>query len=248
MSSTFAVISDLHANLAAVQAVLDDIESQGVDEVICLGDVVGYGPQPIEVLNLVKDRASVTLLGNHDEALMGDAFNFSRQASHVVNWTREQMPREEPEYQPLWSYLADMQLMWERGPDMFVHGSPLDPTQEYLLPTDDLSSDKYDDVFDEFERFLFVGHTHLPCVITPDRTVRTSSELENSYALDAEQAIINVGSVGQPRDRDTRACYVIVDDTTVRWRRVEYDVETTLKQILAVGLPDTLAKRLKAGR
>ena len=244
----FAVVSDLHANLAAVQAVLADIEAEGVEEIICLGDVVGYGPQPVEVLTLMKDRANVTLMGNHDEALMGDAFNFSRHAAAVVDWTRQQMPREDEAYAPLWSYLADMELLYERGPDMFVHGSPNDPTQEYLMPNDDLDSDKYDDVFDEFERFLFVGHTHLPCAMTPDHRVRMSRDLEDSYELDADKAVINVGSVGQPRDRDTRACYVIADERTIRWRRVEYDVDATIAKLVEAGLPDALAKRLKVGR
>lgn len=243
----YAIISDLHANLPALTAVLADIDQHGVTEVICLGDVVGYGPFPVECLRLTKERAKVTLLGNHDEALMSEPLNFSKYAHQVVKWTQTQLPRGEPEIDELWDYVAGMELMWSRGPDLFVHGSPNDPTQEYLMPTDDLTATKYDDAFGEFERLCFVGHTHVPCVITPDRRVRTAKELDLTYELDAEQAIVNVGSVGQPRDKDPRACYVLVDDVVVTWRRVAYDVDVTVRKLAEVGLPVQLAERLMKG-
>jgi diadenosine tetraphosphatase ApaH/serine/threonine PP2A family protein phosphatase len=246
----YAVISDLHSNLPALEAVFKDIDAQGIPEVICLGDVVGYGPFPVECLRLVKQRARVCLLGNHDEALLGEPLSFSVEAARAVEWTREQMPRGDPAFEELWEYVACMELMWSREEDLFVHGSPVEPTQEYLMPGDDLKSRKYDDVFGDgqFERLLFVGHTHLPCVITPDRRVRRAKELENTYALDQPQAIVNVGSVGQPRDGDPRACYAVVDGTTVRWRRVPYDVDATMSRIREVGLPERLAERLMKGK
>ena len=244
----YAIISDLHSNLPALEAVFKDIDAQGIEEVICLGDVVGYGPYPVECLRLVKERARVCLLGNHDEALLGEPLSFSVHAARAVEWTREQMPRGEAEFEALWEYIACMELMWNRDDDLFVHGSPIEPTQEYLMPGDDLTSQKYDHVFGEFSRLLFVGHTHLPCVITPDRKVRRAKELEGAYTLDQEQAIVNVGSVGQPRDGDPRACYAVVDDLTVRWRRIPYDVDQTMSRIREVGLPDQLAERLMKGR
>ncbi len=241
----YAVISDLHANLPALEAVFADIDQHGVTEVICLGDVVGYGPFPLECLRLVRERAKVTLLGNHDEALLTEPQSFSKMAHEVVEWTRGLLPRGEPEIDELWDWIGDMPLMWERGPDTFVHGSPSEPTQEYLLPGDDMNSAKYDDVFDGFGRLCFVGHTHLPCVMTPDRRVRRAKELDHEYKLDADQAIINVGSVGQPRDRDPRACYVLVEDDVVRWRRVPYDVDATVAKLAEVGLDDALGRRLR---
>lgn len=244
----YAVISDLHSNLPALTAVFADIDAQKIDEVICLGDVVGYGPFPVECLKLVKERVKVTLLGNHDEAVLGEALSFSTNAQQVVDWTREQLPRDDPEMAELWEFMGDMQMIWERKPDLFVHGSPVDPTQEYLLPTDDLKSTKYDDVFGEFQRMCFVGHTHLPCVITPDRRVRRAKELKNEYRLDDDQAIVNVGSVGQPRDGDPRACYVVVDGDRIRWRRVSYDVDATASRIRELGLPAALADRLMIGK
>lgn len=244
----YAVISDLHANLPALEAVFADLDAEGAEEVVCLGDVVGYGPFPGECLRLVRQRAKVTLLGNHDEALLSGPLSFSKMAHEVVEWTRTQLPREEPELEELWAFMAELPLIWERGPDLFVHGSPSEPTQEYLLPNDDMNSAKYDDVFEGFQRLCFVGHTHLPCVMTPDRRVRRAKALGNEYKLDAEQAVINVGSVGQPRDRDPRACYVLVDDDLVRWRRVAYDVDATVARLAAVGLPDALGQRLRDGK
>lgn len=244
----YAIISDLHANLPALTAVFADIDAQGVTEVICLGDVVGYGPFPVECLKLTKARAKVTLLGNHDEALLGEPLNFSKHAHAVVKWTLTQMPRGEPEIDELWDYIGDMKMIWDRGEDLFVHGSPREPTQEYLMPNDDFSSEKYDEVFDEVKRFLFVGHTHVPGVITPDRRFRLAKQLGWEYTLDAEQAIINVGSVGQPRDQDPRACYALVDETKVTWRRVGYDIDATVAKLAEVGLPKQLAERLLAGK
>lgn len=244
----YAVISDLHSNLAALEAVFADVASCGVDEVLCLGDVVGYGPDPVACLRLVREKVKLTLLGNHDEALMSEPFNFSAAAKAAIDWTRAQLPRDDPDMDELWAFLADLELMHQRGPDLFVHGSPTDPTQDYLMPGDDLTSPKYDDVFEEFERLLFVGHTHLPCVITPDRKVRRAGALGNEYKLDADQAIVNVGSVGQPRDRDPRSCWVLVDDDRITWRRVPYDVQQTMDRIRAAGLPAQLAERLMSGK
>lgn len=244
----YAIISDIHSNLPALEAVFQDIDKQGVEAVYCLGDVVGYGPFPVECLRRVKERAEVCLLGNHDEALLGEPLNFSVNAAKAIEWTRAQMPREDPQFEELWEYVGAMELMWERAQDLFVHGSPIEPTQEYLMPTDDLSAEKYDHVFGEFRRLLFVGHTHLPCVITPDRKVRRAKELNQEYKLDQKQAIVNVGSVGQPRDHDPRACYVVVDDDLVRWRRVAYDVDATVAKIHEVGLPKALAERLQNGK
>jgi diadenosine tetraphosphatase ApaH/serine/threonine PP2A family protein phosphatase len=244
----YAIISDLHSNLPALTAVFADIDAHGVTEVICLGDVVGYGPFPVECLKLTRARATVTLLGNHDEALLGEPLNFSKYAAQAIKWTLTQLPRGEPEIDELWDYIGDMKVIWDRGQDLFWHGSPREPTQEYLMPNDDLGSEKYDEVFDEVKRFLFVGHTHVPCVMTPDRRVRLARQLNNEYKLDAAQAIVNVGSVGQPRDQDPRACYALVDDDVVRWRRVAYDIDAMVAKLEEVALPRQLIERLLAGK
>jgi diadenosine tetraphosphatase ApaH/serine/threonine PP2A family protein phosphatase len=244
----YAIISDLHANLPALTAVFADIDQHGVTEVICLGDVVGYGPFPVECLRLTKERAEVTLLGNHDEALLGEPLNFSKYAHQVVKWTLTQMPKGEPEIDELWDYIGDMQMIWERGQDLFVHGSPREPTQEYLMPNDDFQSEKYDEIFDEVKRLLFVGHTHVPCVVTAERELKLAKALGWEYKLDSAQAIVNVGSVGQPRDHDPRACYVLVDDDKITWRRVAYDIDATVAKLAEVGLPKQLAERLVAGK
>ena len=136
---------------------------------------------------------------------------------------------------------------------MFIHGSPRDPTNEYILATEIGfgPTEKFEEIFAGFERMLFVGHTHMPCVITDKYETKTSTELENKYVypdMADQKVIVNVGSVGQPRDRDPRACYVVVDGDTISWRRVEYDVEKTVARMDSIAQLDAaLSARLKEG-
>lgn len=253
----FAILSDIHSNLEALTAVFDDIDAQGIEDVYCLGDVVGYGPDPVACVDLVMERCTVTVKGNHDEALIHGAYGFNGPASLAIEWTRDHL---RPGFfsgvavRRRWEYLKGLPFTHEVDGHLLVHGSPRHPTSDYLLATDVGfgATEQFVEVFAGFERILFVGHTHLPCVITDRYETKTSTELENTYRypdLAEQKAIVNVGSVGQPRDQDTRACYVVVDGDTVTWRRVEYDYEQTAAKIEAVDLlHDTLAARLKAGR
>jgi predicted phosphodiesterase len=252
----FAVISDIHSNIEALSAVLEDISDQGVDHIICLGDVVGYGPNPLECVDLIMRNCRVVLRGNHDEALVHGAYAFNLAARRAIDWTREMLrPRffSGAAVRRRWDFLCGLPLRHEVGPDLFIHGSPRDPTNEYIL-THDLAnwpSEKFEEIFSGYERRLFVGHTHMPCVITDRYMTQTSTEMDNTYDFPAmcdRKAIINVGSVGQPRDRDTRACYVVVNDDVVRWRRVPYDYEFTAAKIDAIQeLDPVLSARLKVG-
>ena len=252
----FAVISDVHSNIEALTAVLADIEAQGVDDIICLGDVVGYGPNPRECADLVRQRCRIVLKGNHDEALVHGAYAFNLPARQAIDWTRSQLKPGMfggAAMTDRWEFLAGLPIRHEEGSDLFTHGSPRDPTNEYILAQDLVywPSDKFEQIFAGFERRLFVGHTHMPCIITDRYITQTSKELDNQHRfpeLCDRKVIVNVGSVGQPRDRDTRACYVVVDDEHVRWRRVEYDYEKTAAKIDAVsGLDPILGARLKVG-
>ncbi len=252
----FAVVSDLHSNIEALRVVLEDIESLGVTDIICLGDVVGYGPQPLECVDLVMSKARVCLKGNHDEALVHGAYAFNLRAQKAIEWTRDQL---KPGFfsgsavRRRWEFLVNLPLRHEEGPDLFIHGSPRDPTNEYILATEIGfgPTEKFEEIFAGFERMLFVGHTHMPCVITDKYETKTSAELENKYVypdMADQKVIVNVGSVGQPRDRDPRACYVVVDDNTVTWRRLEYDIEKTVNAMEAIAQLDAaLAARLKEG-
>jgi diadenosine tetraphosphatase ApaH/serine/threonine PP2A family protein phosphatase len=249
-----AIISDIHANLDALEAVLSDLDAQGIDDVVCLGDVVGYGPRPLECVDLVMGRCRFTLLGNHEEALVHGAYGFHLRAARAIDWTRDQLKPgmfSGLQVRRRWEWLASLPLRHEAGPDLFIHGSPRQPTQEYLLahevgfgPTE-----KYEEVFAAFERLLLCGHTHLPAVITDDYAATTSAELGDRFVLaPGRKAIINVGSVGQPRDKDPRACYAVVDGDEVRWRRVAYDVKAAQARFAGIEMLDaSLADRLATG-
>ena len=252
----YALISDIHANLEALQAVLADIDALGVREVRCLGDVVGYGPSPLECVDLVRRRASVTVRGNHEEALVLGALGFHQRAREAIEWHRDQLRPgcfSGPTVRARWEWLTGLPLRHEEGPDLLVHGSPRDPTQEYLLAPEVAfgPSEKYEEVFAGFERLLFVGHTHQPCLITSDYEARTPAELGDVVRradLRGKKAIVNVGSVGQPRDKDPRACWLLVTEDELRWRRVAYDPERTLARVKAEArLHPSLGERLLSG-
>ena len=252
----FAVVSDIHSNIEALRVVLADIESLGVTDIICLGDVVGYGPSPLECVDLIMEKTRVTLKGNHDEALVHGAYAFNLRAQRAIEWTRDQLKPgffSGSSVRRRWEYLANLPLRHEEGPNLFIHGSPRDPTNEYILSTEIGfgPNEKYEEIFASFEKFLFVGHTHMPCVITDKYETKTSSELENSYTfpdMAEEKVIVNVGSVGQPRDRDNRACYVVVDEDTLSWRRCDYEIGKTVSHMESIPqLDQALSARLKEG-
>lgn len=252
----FAVISDLHSNIEALTKVMEDIESIGVTDIVCLGDIVGYGPQPLECVDLVMQKCRYSLKGNHDEALVHGAYAFNLRAQKAIEWTRDQL---KPGFfsgsavRRRWEFLTNLPLRHEEGSDLFIHGSPRDPTNEYVLATEIGfgPTEKFEEIFASFERMLFVGHTHMPCVITDKYETKTSAELNNKFVypdMCEQKAIINVGSVGQPRDRDNRSCYVVVDGDTVSWRRVEYDVAKTVARMEQISQLDAaLSARLKEG-
>jgi diadenosine tetraphosphatase ApaH/serine/threonine PP2A family protein phosphatase len=246
-----AIISDIHSNLEALQAVLADIASCGVEEVYCLGDVVGYGPNPRECLDLVMS-CKVVLLGNHDQAVLFDPENFNPAAERATYWTREQLEAALPSRAVAdrrWEFLGERPLRHREEQLLFVHGSPRNPLNEYIFPEDVYSPGKMGSIFKLVERYCFQGHTHVPGIFTESLEFFTPEDVNDVYLLDGRKVLCNVGSVGQPRDGDWRACYVLLDDRAIRYRRVEYDVEQTVRKIRAVAaLDDFLAERLRQGR
>jgi diadenosine tetraphosphatase ApaH/serine/threonine PP2A family protein phosphatase len=244
---TALVISDVHANLEALEAVLADVAGQGYDELWFLGDIVGYGPDPNACVERVRGLSpSVWLAGNHDWAALGklnlDAFN--PEARLAAEWTGAELTAENR---------AFLDSLLPQGEDAarhldFVHGSPRHPLWEYILDAGVAAAS-----FEAFDGPLcFFGHTHIPVAYAEgvDGVERVRPQGGMALALDqAARWLLNPGSVGQPRDGDPRAAYGLMDlrARTFQLQRVEYDVEAVQAKILAAGLPPRLAARLKFG-
>jgi len=250
------LISDIHGNLAALQAVIADMEQQNAKRIICLGDVVGYGPFPGECLDLVQ-RCGAVLMGNHEEALLFGAENFNPRARRAIDWTREHLETDgdDETKRKRWAILNSLKLHAKNGRMLFTHASPRQPTREYVMPKDVHNTDKMREIFSLIPHVCFVGHTHLPGVFLEDSTFTTPRELwASTYFIEPDQkALINIGSVGQPRDGDNRACYCLLDDEggeqRIIYRRIEYDIDSTVAAIKAnPNLDDYSSERLKKGR
>ncbi|MEM6474083.1 MAG: metallophosphoesterase family protein [Planctomycetota bacterium] len=252
-----ALISDIHGNLEALLAVMSDIDAQGVDEIFCLGDIIGYGPNPCQCLDTVMLRAKVTILGNHDQAALFDPDGFNPMALQAIYWTRDQLdngPGTSAQVNGRWDFLGELPRSFEEDDFKFVHGSPRDPTNEYVFPEYVFDQRKMEILFGKVSRYCFMGHTHLPGIFTTNCEFIQPDECDYEYQLTAEKAMVNVGSVGQPRDEDNRACYVILDKDAaggpkIEYRRIDYDIDTTANKIYGEpDLSDQLGDRLKHGR
>ncbi len=245
MAERVAIISDIHASLEALEAVLADVDRRGVSEVLCLGD-------PEACIDLVRGRCSVCLCGNHDWAVANSAVGFNQMARQAIDYTRARLePRRLRSRRAArrWEFVKALPHEHRRDDWLLVHGSPRDPVMEYIFPEDvDMAPEKLEAVFALVERVCFVGHTHLPGVFTEDMAFHTPAELGHSYYIGQEKAVVNVGSVGQPRDGDVRACYVVVGDDTVTFRRVGYDTQKTMEKIRSSPLDNLCAERLALGR
>lgn len=269
----FAVIGDIHSNLEALTAVLADIEERGIETIYCLGDVLGYGPNPTECLDLVIDRTKWCVLGNHDYATLYEPTNFNYGAEQASFWTREvlETERQAPSRERRWRFLGELPMrrtlstrdssLVTRDPSHeprtdaaiidFVHASPRRPVNEYIFPDDVYTNPlKVRLLFERVRHICFVGHTHLPGVFLDEPDFYLPEELGDVYPIiNDEKAIINIGSVGQPRDKDNRAGYVYVDENEVNFVRLEYDFETTVEKIKAIKRLDNFhAERLRDGR
>ncbi len=250
-----ALISDVHANSEALQKVMEDIRQQGVSKIYCLGDIIGYGPNPCECLDQIMKHCTVTILGNHDQAALFDPDGFNPVALQAVYWTREQLERREANADLTdrrWDFLGNLQRYHNEGDFLYVHGSPREPTNEYVFPEDVYNQRKIDAWFDRIQRYCFQGHTHIPGVFTQSGEFITPEECNYVYPLTGEKAMFNVGSVGQPRDSDPRSCYAIIHEDgepRVEFRRVAYPLETTVQKIYKVpSLDNMLGDRLRSGR
>jgi predicted phosphodiesterase len=240
----YAIIADIHANLEAFMAILHDIEQrEGFDIIWCLGDVVGYGPDPQACIQLLREYEHIFIAGNHDRAATGriDTFDFNASAYRAVGWTAAQLSDSDIEY-------------LDQAPEMvtvedftLVHGSPRSPLLEYIL-----STSVAEENFNYFDtRYCLAGHSHLPCIFeeTEGGIIQAQFDDEAVWPMGEHRLILNPGGAGQPRDGDPRASYAIYDSEQmlVTHYRVEYDLHITQKKMLEAGLPQTLIQRLGRG-
>jgi diadenosine tetraphosphatase ApaH/serine/threonine PP2A family protein phosphatase len=236
-----AVISDIHGNLQALEAVLASIDRDAPDEIWCLGDLVGYGPRPNRCCAVVAERADVCLIGNHDLAALGrlDLEIFSPDAAATAAWTIDVL---EPEAR---SFLESLQPSGEREGVGLFHASPRDPVWEYVLSP----GIAYAGMAATPQDLVLVGHSHVALVFRLAATTLATAEADTEVELAGDRWLLNPGSVGQPRDGDPRAAWLLLDLDARRgaFRRVAYDVERTQEEIRERGLPEELAARLELG-
>jgi diadenosine tetraphosphatase ApaH/serine/threonine PP2A family protein phosphatase len=245
-----ALISDLHSNLEALDAVLRRIDALGVAEIACLGDVVGYGPDPLPVTRLVMQRCRWTIKGNHDWGLFHGLDDFNPLAREALVYNRRLLQPAffRPRRRAAWEFLRDLPERMQAHGFLFCHGSPRDPVMEYVLKSDGfLEPDKMQQLFALIDRPCFVGHTHWPGVHRADYRFVQATDEQREFRIEGP-CIVNVGSVGQPRDGDPRASFAVVDGDRVEIHRVPYDFRRTQAKILAAGLHPALAERLARGK
>lgn len=238
MYMSIAIISDIHSNLEALQTTFEYIDQQNINRVFCLGDIVGYGADPNECIELVHDRCATVLMGNHDFAAANllnlDYFNdFARTAAY---WTSMALSDDNK------NYLRNLPSIHQNDKWLMVHASPTTPSQwHYVL--------SHQEALIEMQAFsqslCFIGHSHVPVIFSRENVTRNAVLRLN----DNDQYIVNVGSVGQPRDGDPRLCFVVYDEEEheMKFVRLEYDVQKTYDKIIQAGLPYFLAERLLRG-
>ena len=229
-----AILSDIHSNLAALEAVIRKVDDLGISTAWCLGDIVGYGPFPNECMNIVRSRCSLVVTGNHDSGVVGvtPVDDFNEYGLRAIFWTRGALAAEHMEY------LRGLPLTLVHESCTLVHASPFEASEwHYLHSVRGLAKN-----FNAFAtRLCFIGHTHVPVIVGEDGNI-------NRFALNARY-IINVGSVGQPRDGNPAAAFGIYDSDSGNYEqvRVPYAIEKTAEAIKRAGLPEFLARRLYQG-
>ncbi len=238
----YAIISDIHANLEALDTTLKQIDKLGADKIICLGDIVGYGANPNECVETIRERSIESIIGNHDAVACGktEPDNFNPVARDAALWTRNSLTEENREFL---SELDESKLIDDF---LIVHGAISD-TDHYIFTA-------YDALIEfnlmKKQSVCFFGHTHVRTYYTFQNDSSTN-HLDYEFKIDVKaKYLINPGSIGQPRDRDPRASFLVYDTEkrTVKFTRVEYDISTTQKKIIEAGLDRRLADRLSFGR
>lgn len=241
----YAVISDIHGNVEALRAVLDDIESRDIDVILCLGDIVGYYPDPEPCVELIKKHATYSVAGNHDYAAIGriETSNFTYYAFEAMEWTKKKLSEESKKYLSLLPLTIEMDGM------LFTHSSPASPKSFiYIFPNSEKA------ILSAFSSMVhhinFIGHTHWPFIMTQDDLQIIRCQEKNVEVFSEGYYLVNVGSVGQPRNFDHRSSYAVFDTdlSLISLVAVEYDFSVTQQKVLDNNLPPFLAERLAKGR
>lgn len=257
---TIAIVSDIHANLEALSVVLAKCDELGVSEIRCLGDVIGYGPDPVAVTDLAMERFSVSLMGNHEEALVTGKHRFNPYAAQAIDWTRAQLSGGGNKITKMFNKgVRPSRMAWyeERKPfelidnHLLVHGSIYDPVHDYVdEPENPVEAEQMIETLErDFAGFdiCFAGHNHTPFMATRVGTL-FPHDAHNSFRIPpGHKAYVCVGSVGQPRDNDIRASFATIDGDRLTFHRLSYDVPTTQSKIINAGLHEFLAERLGEG-
>jgi diadenosine tetraphosphatase ApaH/serine/threonine PP2A family protein phosphatase len=240
-----AVVSDIHANREALEVVLESIGNASIDRIVCLGDLVGYGVDYEYCISAVSEHAHISLMGNHDSAVIGtdsptgSPWQMNPQARKSAEWTMKNLSADQRDY------LSSLEMSHSQEDLLFVHSAPTSPGKWYYI-SDPVSAALH---FSSFEEHLcFVGHSHIPGIYFQDEEYR--HYVEGEVELPSEKrAIINVGSAGQPRDGDPRACYIVLDTMkeTAEFTRVAYDIQKATDKTLKVGVSESHASRLFLG-
>jgi len=260
-----AIISDIHANLEALEAVLAQIESQGITEIICLGDIVGYGPDPLACIDLVREKCQIVLEGNHEEhvkyKLNNESYSMTgSMSSHALQTDlfayNQIMGLKDPKKGQITDFFKALPNFKEDKDRYYVHGSPSDKTWGYVIPRGISNSDIQ--AILAKRKIVLLGHTHMPYVIYEDGVYDSVKKDVESFSIDrnglilGKKAIVGVGSVGQPRDGIPKACYVVLDEDGIQFHRVQYDYSITQKKVMAMdkvahSIRQSLARRLETG-
>jgi len=234
------ILSDIHSNLAALLKAFQYIENLKPDKIVCLGDIVGYGPRPNECVELIQQKCQISLMGNHDHAVLGltDTYHFNQHAREAINWTRRALTIQNK------AYLENLTFSHHENEILYVHSTPLHPEEWHYI----LSEYEARQYFPQIkQRLCFVGHSHIPLVFSSADPPVFDEELDLSDKN--KHYIINVGSIGQPRDGDPRLCFAIYDTDSgiLNYVRLQYPIQETYDEILENKLPAFLAMRLFAG-
>ncbi len=240
----YGIFSDIHSNLEALNAVIDAYRKEGIDDYLCVGDIVGYGADPKECILTARSLASQVVAGNHDLAAAGllSVDYFNEAARDAISWTAKQLSGQEQDF------LKGLKLVYKNADLTLVHSALDDP--EGFGYVEDLNTAENSFWLQETD-VCFVGHTHAPGIFIKDKAGKVSSKKDESVVLAPGcKYIVNVGSVGQPRDLNPKACYCVFDTgkKKITIKRVIYDIKKAQDKISAVGLPAALATRLEFGR
>lgn len=248
----YAVIGCIHGNLEALLAVLEDIRTRGIERIVCLGDVVGFGPDPAACVDLVRERCFMAIRGDHDEGVLAEPTGYIAKTADGLRWAREQLDADGPERgAERRAFLEGAQVSFSSAGISFHHGSPRSP-HEYLFPSDVRRDPrKLRAAFTQVDKVCFHAHTHVPGVITETPLAWfPAHEIDGHFHYQkGQKALVSVGSVGQPRDGDPRACWLEIKKNDMFWRRTEYDVAAVAAKLEASEVFSTdLPIRLRKGR